>query len=147
MKDKEKLLEKYYEGTTTLEEEKQLRNLLSKEVGSADGIFMSDLKAMQPSTSEQPKDLRQIIIPVITVMSAACVALLLWFQLPDQEQHKNDNISDITRSIVIEQHINGEIEDPELALKQAKKALEFVSSKMNTGTKNMEHLNKLNQVK
>ena len=145
MRDKEKLLEKYYEGTTSLEEEKELRDLLSKEDGSVDGLFMHDLKEIQPVKAEKSKNTRQLLISVITVMSAACVALLLWFQLPDQ--HKNENVSDISKAIVIEHHINGEIEDPELALEQAKKALEFVSSKMNTGTKNMEHLNKLNQLK
>jgi len=150
--DIEKLLEKYYNGDTTLAEEQWLKQHILNNENSVEKLIFSDIieqnNTIKPKTNKgfTKNATRKYIALASSIIAAACLLFFLWnvnYNTPINNRTK----SSITNQILVDNNIKGSINDPELALQQAEKALAFVNSKLNTGMQNIEHLNKLNQPK
>lgn len=147
------LLEKFYEGATSAEEEAELMEFYSREkvpeaLQADRELFVSMASAGEPV--EVPADLNKKIISVLSEaehaetrsrrigiysFSALAAGLLILFSVymgflrEDQTQ-------------VMTQYA---IEDPERAYEEAKKALEYVSMKWNDGTGQLGNLQQVNK--
>lgn len=148
--NKEKLLQKYYEGETTMAEEKWLKEHILSENTSVEQLIFNDLHTLKQNFSDKSaaKKKNKKIKMVVLSSFAAAACLLLFFWKPFDRSFKQQEFgTTITNEILVSRTIEGSIDDPDVALEQARKALTFVSDKLNTGTENMNHLIKLNQVK
>lgn len=150
--NKERLLQKYYDGETTLAEEQWLKKYVLHESETVEQHIFKDLDALKKQTFQnaaipkQQKNQRIRFITICSLVAAACVALFVWNPLGNNST-SNVFETKIGKEILVSNTGEGTIEDPEVALEQAQKALAFVSEKLNTGIENIDHLNKLNQVK
>lgn len=150
--NKERLLEKYYNGETTLAEEQWLKKHVFEAEETVEQLIFKDLDALKqqhtksniPNKKEQ--NIRMRFITVCSLVAAAVVVLFVWNPLGSYFR-ANVFETKIGKEILVSNTGEGTIEDPEVALEQAQKALAFVSEKLNTGIENIDHLNKLNQVK
>lgn len=150
--NKERLLEKYYNGETTLAEEQWLKKHVFEVNETVEQLIFKDIDALKqqhtksniPNKKEQ--NIRMRFITVCSLIAAAVVLLFVWNPLG---LFFENNVFEPkwNNDILVSNTIEGSIEDPEIALEQAQKALTFVSEKLNTGIENIDHLNKLNQVK
>ena len=156
LKQIEELLEKYYNGETSLEEERKLHwyfqtHEIPMHLRPDAEIFRYHYKQSReevaPELSEKLSKLideqerrSRFIIPVRTIRwisgiaASILIILSLWIG--------------IGRDIIRERHPGGfadTFDDPQLAYLETKKALLLVSEKLNTGTKELRHLNKYNQ--
>jgi hypothetical protein len=155
MKDFEKieeLLEKYYEGATSTEEEQLLRRFFEREdipekLEADAGLFRffrTEKEGKSPPTLEE--DLTGMIpgsIPLrpaagqklkyYWISGAAAVVLILLGLFLDTQIRRNS-------SLEVRQDT---FEDPYLAYEEARKALYIVSMKMNTPREPLKNLNKL----
>ena len=138
------LLEKYFEGATSIQEEKQLNDYFSQDQIEEDlkvyrALFQynNDLQQEEllPSFDEQlldqlsqQKPTRRISINRRWMAYAASVAILVFalFQFQGQNQ------VGLKHELIVQE---GEIEDPEIAFEQAKVAFKFLSGKLNKGSK------------
>lgn len=147
------LLEKYYEGNTSMAEEAELEAFLTgkdvPEEFSADReLFSSMAEIKQPV--EIPEDLDQKIISKldeagkaetrvrrISIYSfsglAAGLLIILGVYLGFIKDNQNDLVSQYA------------IEDPDKAYIEAKRALEYVSLKWNEGTSELNNLQQVNK--
>ncbi len=150
--NKERLLEKYYNGETTLAEEQWLKKYMLHKSETVEQYIFKDLDALKKQTFQnaaipkQQNNQRIRFITICSLVAAACVALFVWNPLGNNST-SNVFETKIGKEILVSNTVEGTIEDPEVALEQAQKALAFVSEKLNTGIENIDHLNKLNQVK
>jgi len=150
--NKERLLQKYYNGETTLAEEQWLKKHVLHESETVEQHIFKDLDALKKQTFQnaaipkQQKNQRIRFITICSLVAAACVVLFVWNPL-GYSSTNNVFETKIGKEILVSNTVEGTIEDPEVALEQAQKALAFVSEKLNTGTENINHLSKLNQVK
>lgn len=150
--NKEQLLQKYYDGETTLPEEKWLKEHVLYEDESVEKLIFKDLNLLkeqqvQKNTANKNREGKRIKIVVLSgLVAAACALLFVWKPFGNAVK-KQSFESEISKEILVSNSVEGTIEDPEIAMEQARKALAFVSEKLNTGTENMNHLKKLNQVK
>lgn|SRR5690606_4401508 len=150
--NKERLLEKYYNGETTLAEEQWLKKYVLHESETVEQYIFKDLDALKKQTFQnaaipkQQKNQRIRFITICSLVAAACAVLFVWNPLGNNST-SNVFETKIGKEILVSNTVEGTIEDPEVALEQAQKALAFVSEKLNTGTENINHLSKLNQVK
>src|SRR5690606_4214505 len=151
--NKDRLLQKYYDGETTLAEEKWLKeHVLCEEESIEKLIFKDQQKIKQQmvtkvTVNKKQQNKRIRFITVCSLMAAACTVLFVWKNPLNNSIENNAFETKIGKEILVSNTVEGSIEDPEIALEQARKALAFVSEKLNTGTENINHLNKLNQVK
>jgi len=147
--NKERLLQKYYDGETTLAEEKWLKESVLCEVKSIEKLIFKDQKTLTHKATIHKKQRNRKIrfITVCSLMATACTVLFVSKNPLGSSIENNVFETKIGKEILVSNIIEGSIEDPEIALEQARKALAFVSEKLNTGTENINHLNKLNQVK
>lgn len=150
--NKEQLLQKYYDGETTLAEEKWLKEHVLYEDESVEKMIFRDLNLLKKqqvqknTENKNREDKRTKLVVLSGLIAAACALLFVW--KPFEDVVKNQSFeSEISKEILVSNSVEGTIEDPEIAMEQARKALAFVSEKLNTGTENMNHLKKLNQVK
>jgi hypothetical protein len=147
------LLEKFYEGATSSEEEAELRDYFSteqvpEELQADRELFVCMASAGEPV--EVPADLNTRIISALSEaehaesrsrrigiysFSALAAGLLIIFSV-----YMGFLREDQTR--VMTQYA---IEDPERAYEEAKKALEFVSLKWNDGTAQLGNLQQVNK--
>ena len=128
----EKLLEKYFEGETTISEEKELKVYFTREI--------------MPSHLEKYKSLFQYFSEEKTVTAtkdlnlsttkkswyawvgvAASVVLIAGLFITKSPMNQGENL--------------GTYEDPEIALQETKKILNMVSHLMNKGTEELVYLN------
>jgi hypothetical protein len=152
----EELLEKYYNGETSLEEERKLHwyfqtHEIPMHLRPDAEIFRYNYKQSReevaPELSEKLSKLideqerrSRFIIPVKSIrwISGIAASILIIFSL----------WMGIGRDIIRERHHGGftdTFDDPQLAYLETKKALLLVSEKLNTGTKELHHLSKYNQ--
>ena len=154
MTDIKALLERYYNGETTLEEEQMMGEYLAahpEEADAADGLLFAGITAIKDSrTAIAPvKKPRRIALRYIAAGGAALaagLALLIGLRhtieppaVPLAVSPKSIN------EILVTPKASGEIKDEQQALEQARKALAYVSSKLNKGTAGMGRLNQLEQ--
>ncbi len=142
------LLAKYYQGETTLEEEKALKNFLNKDIvpdefkpEQATFQYFEEVKKITFSKTLEYQKSPDTNTPAIKKIwwssLAACLilGLLIVYWFP------SFNNTDTTSSISVQQN-PGTYEDPEKAYFEAKKALLLVSRKMNKGTDQMQKFSK-----
>lgn len=151
--NKKRLLQKYYDGETTLAEEQWLKKHVLNDEETVEQLIFRDIDTLKHQTKEiivankkQQKG-RAWLITACSLTAAACTVLFVWKNAAENTFDNNTFEAKLNKEILISNSIEGTIEDPEVALEQAQKALAFVSEKLNTGTENINYLNKLNQVK
>lgn len=149
------LLEKYYSGESSLEEEKLLRNYFAgsqvedefldhkelfvfsgNEIKASDDIpDVSDEIWSNIEKNENIKQLKKRKLYHYTLSVAASIAILVvsFFFI-------NDEINNGSPA-----QFEDTYDNPELAYLQAKEALLFVSSKLNSGTDHLKPIEKLNE--
>jgi hypothetical protein len=151
------LLEKYYNGETSLEEEKLLRNYFT--ANEVDEEFAED-KAIFIFATEEAKRTNQLpdlgneiwniiekneninrlknrkLVHYSLSIAASIAILVLSFFFVQNENHKQNAIT-----------FNDTYDNPELAYLQAKEALLYVSSKLNSGTEHLKPIQKINKGK
>ncbi|MBQ4821743.1 hypothetical protein [Aquimarina sp. MMG016] len=134
----EKLLEKYFEGETTISEEKELKVYFTRE--------------NVPSHLERYKDLFQFFSQESTITATKDL------NLNTDKKRKNYAWVGIAASIALIAGIfltntppdpeeMGTYEDPEIALQETKKILNMVSQLMNEGKKDLVYLNEFETAK
>jgi len=156
----ENLLERYYDGETSLAEEQEIRNAfqggnvphhlqaeaeLMGYIAKA-GTEKSSAEFKQPSSggsvvNMQPK--RNFSINIRRFIAAASIILIIGVGIKfwgPTAAGTNDCSNQVLATIN-----NQEICDKELAKEEARKALLLISSKLNKGTNEMGHLKTLNK--
>jgi len=147
-KEIDQLINKYFEGETSLEEEAKLkafilsRDLLPDKYNRIKAMF-SFYETGSTETCElkieniipfQKKKRNSLRIIYYAVAAGAAILLGIWF-MQDSKIEKP-----------VYAYINGEpVENQELAFKEAQKALMIISKNLNEGTKNVRHLSELDK--
>lgn len=154
MNNIEVLLERYYNGETTLEEEQWVREYLAKSSVStheADRLLFAGIQAVreEKAMGQPAAKPRRITLKYWAAAGGALAAgLALLFGLrhttPPAPKLAMTQPSS-TVEILVAPNVSGEIKDEQQALEQARRALAFVSSKLNKGTSGINHLNQLEQ--
>ena len=148
------LLEKYYNGETSLEEEKQLQryftgNEVDEKFTEDRAIFIYTTEKANETNQlpdlgneiwdniekkENIKQLKNRKLYHYSLSIAASIAILVVsFFFITNEINKQSTVS-----------FNDTYENPELAYLQAKEALLYVSSKLNSGTEHLKPIQKIN---
>jgi len=144
----DQLLDKYFEGETSLEEEAQIKvflqskDLLPEKYKRIKAMF-SFYQATKNESSElkienlipfHKKERKSFRILYYAVAASAAILFGIWF-MQDSKIEKP-----------VYAYINGKpVENQELAYKEAQKALMLVSKNLNEGTKNIGHLSELDK--
>ena len=138
MKNINQILEKYWEGTTSLEEERLLKEyFLSNEVMEEHReykdlfvFFNQEASVKFPASPKKDKTVhRPLRVRVMGVAAAILILITAGFLLFDQYESYFGN-SDVMWS-------KYEVEDPEEAREVAVEALAFLTSRLNKGEENM----------
>ena len=134
----EKLLEKYFEGETTISEEKKLKVYFTRETVPSHLERYRDLFQYfsQESTITATKDLkfskkRNPWYPLIGVAASIALIAGIFLSKPDTSQKGE----------------LGTYEDPEIALQETKKILNMVSQYMNEGKQGLVYLQEFENTK
>ncbi len=149
------LVEKYWSGETSLEEEAQLRDYLNQEEAPADlkkeatlfRYYQSntrfrtldekfDEQLMQRIEQKPAKQVWLVYRPWLQGAAAAVFVLVTGLFLVTKWNTSVDNPTAETTAVIAEDTY----EDPRLAYEQTKEALLLVSSLMNEGTQHIEKL-------
>jgi hypothetical protein len=156
--DIRKMLDKFYRGETSLEEEQRLRETLAsvsvpEELIPDQELFR--LLEMASVTEEMPEDLnRKIITSIdqaerkanrarrITLYSLSGLAAGLLLMITVYLFYvRTDN-----QQLIASNQMTDTYNDPMEAYNEAKKALAYVSNKLNTGTSELEQVKKVTKV-
>ncbi len=129
-----KLLDKYLEGETTVKEEQILSDYFnSNDVKPEWAAYKSMFSFFQVTKEEQPtKTFSPKVRPLwkswhnIAAILMLALATTLFFK---SQQNANQNL--------------GTFEDPEVAFQETVKVFDMIGDKLNTGKKEMQHLNTL----
>jgi hypothetical protein len=154
LKDIEQLLEKYYDGETTLEEERKLQwffqtqdvpERLHSEKKMFSYYHTMKKEASSPGLTDKLIGLvdgqerlsgrfyrRRVIAWAGSAAAVIVILLAVWLSLEKP----------ITKQAYVFQDT---YDNPELAYMEARKVLILVSEKMNEGTRNLENFNKINK--
>lgn len=156
MNDIEALLEKYYRGETSLDEERRIQEHFDARQGNdtPDARLFGAIKAAQSQAEPLPAPKPRIRYGRYIAMAgsalAAGIALLLVLRqtptLPTAVESAPQNMpvaTTLSTTILISPEISGEIQDEQLALEQARKTLAYVSRKLNKGLSGVQHFSKL----
>lgn len=156
MNDIEALLEKYYRGETSLDEERRIQEHFAarQENGIPDARLFNAIKAAQSHADPRPASKPRLrygrYIAVAGPALAAGIALLLVLRqtpaLPtpaDAAPQSLPAATALSTTILVNPEVSGEIKDEQLALEQARKTLAYVSRKLNKGLGGIQHFSKL----
>ncbi|MBL4709144.1 MAG: hypothetical protein JKY48_11975 [Flavobacteriales bacterium] len=145
------ILERYYEGETTLKEEKQLVDFFSQESIPAElkseqisFLFYQTTKQERiesdvlnlESIKESPTkiiSIRPLIKRFITVAASLVIISGAYYFIQKPSSNKHITYTEVSES--------------QMAYLETKKALLLISQKLNKGTKNLDKISKLNEVK
>lgn len=143
------LLDNYYEGFTSLAEEKKLMTYLKQYNGNNPElleakILFSAIETEKDETldldfdriiaTKQPSNIRKMLIYVGSLAAAAAIIFSVFF------------MNRVFEKPVIYAYINGEaITDKEMAMEYSKQAIMHLSEQFNKGAENLNSLNKLNK--
>ncbi|PLX08311.1 MAG: hypothetical protein C0598_12395 [Marinilabiliales bacterium] len=130
-----KLQDKYWAGKTSVEEEKELKELLkSQENESPEKIFFKEMEELKQDEVkidfDYPKTKKTIIWKISSI--AATIAILIAFAIGYSNYEDNDPF---------------EITNPEQAYEVSLQALRLVSSELNKGKVYSSRIEKINEVK
>lgn len=157
MTDIEALLEKYYNGETTLDEERQIHEYfgrhpeLSKTPDAQLFGATAAAKADEPKASpvqQSRKRLPYLAIGGSAIAAGIALLLILRLTAPIDPQHSaatGPAPQSISAALLVSPKVSGEIQDEQQALEQARKALTYVSRKLNKGINGINQFNKLEQ--
>jgi len=144
----DQLLNKYFEGQTSLEEEAMIKAFFkSKDILPEKYIKLKALFCFYEASKNETSELEfENLIPnqkkkrnplrIVYYAVAASIAILfgIWF-MQDSKIEKP-----------VYAYINGQpVENQEVAFKEAQKALMMISKNLNEGTKNVKHLSELDK--
>ncbi len=147
------LLEKFYNGSSSTREEQELIHFFSREEVSADLLYDRELFLSLSDASEPvevPESLHEKILSTLDnaeqaerrtrrinfyTISGLAAGLLIIISV----------YTGYIRQSNIDVNTQYAIEDPEKAYLEAKKTLEFVSSKWNEGTSGLKNLDEVNK--
>lgn len=132
------LLEKYWEGETTVEDEKELKEYFRSESVAVEHLeyrplfnyFDAMANVEMPHNQESKEKANVPVIPIQRWLYAAAAMFVLLMGTIQLMKYDMSG-ADSGKFAQVEQ--KGEIEDPEEALRVAKQALAMVSSKINRG--------------
>ena len=147
-KDLEILLEKYFEGNTTLNEELQIKEFFKNNSDLPDNLM--ETRAMFQFFSKEKQEKTDMVFPVKEKQKSARVRNL-YYQVSAIAASILILISVITYTDNTEEqrvyaYINGKpIMDEQVAIIEAKRALLLVSSNLNEGTESLKHLSSFNK--
>lgn len=158
MKDIRRLLEKFYQGESTLEEERKLQQYFDSTAVPEELVPDKELfEAIGEGTGsvEVPEDLngkilssidrlekketrtRRISVYSLSGLAAGLlvmIAVYLFF------------LRDDNRSLIASNQMTDTYEDPMQAYEEARKALVYVSNKLNTGTSELEQVKQVSKM-
>jgi hypothetical protein len=147
MIDIKELLERYYDGETTLEEEEMIQSYWAEnkmQNDNASQLLFADKQAYQQyAPQKKRKNIKPFYWFTISTSVAASLVFLLFMMLYHTSKPTSNKRKGITAQIVVNEQVSGNINDEELALQQAQKALAYVSVQLNKGMAGISHLNKL----
>ena len=131
----EKLLDKYFEGETTISEEKELKVYFTGETVPSHlekykdlfGYFSNQSEVVATRETTLPKQTTMIryLYPFIGVAASIAVVIGIFMSIPDPD---TTQVADT-------------YEDPEVALQKTKEVLNLVAQYMNEGKKDLVYLN------
>ena len=137
----EQLIEKYFQGETSISEEKELKNYFSSSEVAPSleqykpmfGYFIDAKKEVLSAeiTLHKKKNNR---LAWLSLAASIAVLLGVGFYV-------------YTSSIVPEKEDFGTFDSPELAFKETQKALDLISTHLNTGLEGMRYINEFEQSK
>lgn len=143
------LLEKYFEGSSSLEEDQDLKTFLQKYTGDDTDLLeaKSIFKVMKEEKSETVNidfdsiisqkstlNLKRIYGLISAIAASLVIGLVLMFLL------KNNSTP------VVYAYVNGQaITNKEVAIQQSKQALATISTNLNKGTQGLNYMNKMNK--
>jgi hypothetical protein len=130
-----KLQQKYWEGKTSVEEEKLLKNLLVNDSDkSPAGIFFTLINKRKKTKADvvfsMPKTKKRFLWQLSSI--AAAIVILIAFAIGYNNYEQNDPY---------------EITDPQQAYEISMQALMFVSTELNKGKVYSSQMEKINEVK
>lgn len=135
----EELLEKYFEGETSLSEEQKLKAYFAGEQVAPHleqyiPLFQYFSNESHTTANRETRVQKQKIQPVFWVGIAASIAIVigLFTMQPFSKSHQKEF---------------GTYEDPELALQKTKEVLDLVAQYMNEGKKDLVYLNEFESTK
>lgn len=144
------LLEKYYNGETSVQDEKKLQDFLLVYCGTDEDLQMAkylfeslasesqEKVALDFETIIQQKPVIKFAKPVYNVWLAVAAVLLVAFVI--------GVLVKTTQRPIVYAYVNGTpITDQQVAMQQSQKALYNISSQLNKGTKGLILLNNLNK--
>ena len=151
MQEIEKLLEKYYNGETSLDEERELRKFFSSGEVPARWKHLGVYFAFTGEEKELRLENPEFDARISNTMEGTRISKILDFQRPWIYW-----VAGVAASVLIlvaifvkfdpfSTRLEDTYENPEVAYVQAKKVLLYVSSKMSNGTKNLEPVGKFSQ--
>ncbi len=158
MNDIEALLEKYYAGNTSLEEERRIREYFAQHPGqdaTPDAMLAAAVQATQqdetPIASPRRRKTSLRFLMACGTALAAGIALVITLRQsePVVQQPVASQTTGISPAlssmILVSPDVSGEIQDELQALEQARKAPAYVSSKLNKGVSGINQFGKLEQ--
>lgn len=158
MNDIKALLEKYYNGETSLDEERQIRDYFAlhpEEKATPDAMLSGAIQAVKQDESKTlPLKPRRTLFKYLALGGsalAAGLALLIGLrQTPQIRQSQPVQQAPATQQTIASvilaiPKVSGEVQDEQQALELARKTLAYMSSKLNKGIAGMNQLNKLEQ--
>lgn len=137
----EKLIEKYFEGETSIAEEKELKDYFSssnvaQHLEQYTSVFRYFSQAKQQQFTATlplaPKKQKR----VVWLSIAATVTVLLGAGILTYQSYNSPKTENL-----------GVVNDPEVAFRETKKALDMISEHVNTGITGMGYLNEYQQSK
>lgn len=148
----ELLLERYYNAETTLEEEEWLRvyftsqQMTDKMPESALFADIAAAFAQNDTPAVKVRSNRRItLLAALSVIAACFVGVVIWISGIGPNHLMKERAEVVSAIVLADAGVSGEIEDPDLALQQARKALAYVSTQLNKGANGMSRLEKLNE--
>lgn len=148
MKDMKELLERYYEGDTSVEEEALLQQYLAahpEEADKASAALMADLQAIKEPVPQVRKSHRLHPGWWALTATAAALAAIFIFRDTAPPHRPPGSLSPLAAQLLADPAVKGEIKDEQVALEQARKALNYVSATLNKGIQGVQQLEKLDQ--
>lgn len=148
MKEIKELLARYYEGETTLEEEACLQQYLAEHPGEAEEAswaLMADLAAWNAPVPPARKKRRMHPGWWALTATAAALAAIFIFRDTRPPHYPPGMPGSLTAQLLANPAVKGEIQDEQVALEQARKALNYVSATLNKGIQGVQQLEKLDQ--
>lgn len=132
----EKLLDKYFEGETTISEEKELKVYFTGETVPSHldkyknlfGYFSDQSKVVATRETILPRQTTRYLYPFIGIAASIAVVIGIFTSIPKPVDTQVAQVTDT-------------YEDPEAALQKTKEVLSLVAQYMNEGKKDLVYLN------